>query len=69
MKKSVSYLCELAGVSRSGYYDWLKAAQLRAQRDEKDQLDIELIREIFISKKEKVGVLQIKMIMENDYSS
>ncbi|MGV3267706.1 IS3 family transposase, partial [Cytobacillus pseudoceanisediminis] len=62
MKKSVSYLCELAGVSRSGYYDWLKAAQLRAQRDEKDQLDIELIREIFISKKEKVGVLQIKMI-------
>ncbi|WP_099049187.1 IS3 family transposase [Cytobacillus oceanisediminis] len=69
LKKSVSYLCELAGVSRSGYYDWLKAAQLRAQRDEKDQLDIELIREIFISKKEKVGVLQIKMIMENDYSS
>jgi putative transposase len=45
----------------------LKAAPLRAQRDEQDELDIELIREIFISKKEKVGALQIKMIMENDY--
>ncbi|MFB7640163.1 IS3 family transposase [Peribacillus butanolivorans] len=32
-------------------------------------MDIELIRNIFISKKEKVGALQIKMIMENDYSS
>ncbi|WP_197205630.1 hypothetical protein [Cytobacillus firmus] len=25
LKKSVSYLCELASVSRSGYYDWVKA--------------------------------------------
>ncbi|USK48204.1 IS3 family transposase [Bacillus sp. CMF12] len=69
LKKAVSYLCELAGVSRGGYYDWLKAAHLRAQRDEQDELDIELIQEIFISKKEKVGALQIKMILENDYSA
>jgi transposase InsO family protein len=47
----------------------LKAAQLRSQRDEQDELDIELIRKIFICKKEKVGALQIKMIMENDYLS
>lgn len=45
------YLCELAGVSRSGYYDWLKAAPLRAQRDEQDELDIELIQGIFVSQK------------------
>jgi len=69
LNKAVSYLCELAGVSRSGYYDWLKAAPIRAQRDEQDELDIELIQEIFISKREKVGALQIKMIMENDYSA
>ncbi|WP_318506702.1 IS3 family transposase [Bacillus sp. T3] len=69
LKKAVSFLCKLAGVSRSGYYDWLKAAPLRAQRDEQDELDIELIQEIFISKKEKVGALQIKMIMENDYTA
>ncbi|MCS0674486.1 IS3 family transposase [Cytobacillus firmus] len=69
LKKGASYLCELTGVSRSGYYDWLKAAQLRAQSDKQDELDIELIREVFKSKKELVGALQIKMIMENDYSS
>lgn len=57
----------MAGVSRSGYYDWVKAAPLRTLRDVQDELDIELIREIFINKKEKVGALQIKMIMENDY--
>lgn len=69
LKKAVSYLCKLAGVSRSGYYDWLKAAPLRALREEQDELDIELIRGIFMSKQEKVGALQIKMIMENDYSA
>ncbi|MEQ2529738.1 IS3 family transposase [Robertmurraya yapensis] len=68
LKNIVSFLCKLAGVSRSGYYDWLKAAPIRARRDEQDEMDVELIREIFISKKEKVGALQIKMIMENDYS-
>ncbi|MGD8031570.1 IS3 family transposase, partial [Pseudobacillus badius] len=69
MNKAVSYLCELAGVSRSGYYDWLKAAPLRAQRDEQDELNIVIIQEIFKSKKEKVGALQVKMIMQNDYSA
>lgn len=69
LNKAVSYLCELAGVSRSGYYDLLKAAPLRAQRDEQDELDIVLIQEIFKSKKEKVGALQVKMIMQNDYSA
>nr|WP_251032319.1 transposase [Mesobacillus foraminis] len=30
---------------------------------------MKLIREIFICKREKVGALQIKMIMENDYAA
>lgn len=30
-------------------------------------MDIQLIRDIFISKKGKAGAIQIKMIMENDY--
>jgi transposase InsO family protein len=67
LKGSVTYLCKLAGVSRSGYYDWLKSALSRELREEKDELDIELIRHIFKSKKEKVGALQIKMFLENDY--
>jgi putative transposase len=63
----VSYLCELAGVSRSGYYAWLKAAPIRQRKVEQDEMDIKLIQQIFKAKKEKVGALQIKMILENDY--
>ncbi|MFE8701639.1 IS3 family transposase [Cytobacillus sp. FJAT-54145] len=69
LKDTITYLCKLAGVSRSGYYDWVKAAPSREIRNEQDELDIELIRTIFSSKNEKVGALQIKMIMENDYSA
>jgi len=59
----------LAGVSKSGYYDWLKAETKRQQREEEDELDIELIRLIFKEKHGKVGALQIKMVLENDYSA
>ncbi|MDV7763349.1 IS3 family transposase [Peribacillus sp. CSMR9] len=68
-KKAVSYLCKFAGVSRSGYYDWLKAAPTRKLREEQDDLDIKLIKNILLSKKEKAGALQIKMVMENDHSA
>ncbi|QIZ09493.1 IS3 family transposase [Priestia megaterium] len=67
LKNLVSYLCELAEVSRSGYYAWLKAAIVRQRKDVEDELDIELIQFIFQQKKEKVGALQIKMILENNY--
>ena len=42
-KLSVSRLCELAGVSRSGYYAWLKAAPVREEREEADRADFALI--------------------------
>ena len=63
----VSFLCELSGVSRSGYYAWLQAAGKRDLREIQDETDTELIEYIFRQKKEKAGVIQIKMIMENDY--
>jgi putative transposase len=62
----VTYLCDLAGVSRSGYYEWLKASEIRESRLEQDEADIALIKEIFNQKNEKVGALQIKMFLEND---
>ena len=31
---SISELCRIAGVSRSGYYAWLDAAPLRQSREE-----------------------------------
>lgn len=40
---SVSDLCNIAGVSRSGYYNWVAAAPIREARELKDQADFELI--------------------------
>ena len=44
---SISILCELAGVSRSGYYAWLKAAPTREARELQDKADFELILAIY----------------------
>lgn len=35
----VSELCSMAGVSRSGYYAWLKAAPARAKKEARDRED------------------------------
>ena len=40
---SVKELCQIAGVSRSGYYAWLKAAPIREQQEERDRKDFDLI--------------------------
>jgi transposase InsO family protein len=40
---NISWLCKYAGVSRSGYYNWLANEPLRQQREEKDKSDFELI--------------------------
>lgn len=42
---SVSLLCEIAGVSRSGYYSWLKAEETRQAREERDRADFALVLE------------------------
>ena len=63
----VSYLCEFTGVSRSGYYAWIKSETKRQIRDDNDEKDMEIIRWIFTQNHEKVGALQIKMILENDF--
>ena len=39
----VKTLCEIAGVSRSGYYEWLKAEPLRHAREKQDRADFEQI--------------------------
>lgn len=40
---SVKELCSIAGVSRSGYYAWLKAAPIREQQEEQDRKDFDQI--------------------------
>jgi putative transposase len=62
----VTYLCVLAGVSRGGYYEWLKASETRESRLKQDEDDVALIKEFFYKKNEKVGALSIKMFLEKD---
>jgi transposase InsO family protein len=40
---TVTELCAIAHVSRSGYYRWIDAAPKRAEREKADQADFELI--------------------------
>ena len=40
---SVTALCEIAGVSRSGYYRWVSAEAARNKREQQDRADFELI--------------------------
>jgi len=44
---SINKLCEIAGVSRSGYYGWLKAAPYREKCEQKDREDFDLILEAY----------------------
>ena len=40
---SIKTLCEMAGVSRSGYYAWVKAAPTRELKEQQDRDDFDLI--------------------------
>ena len=40
---NITWLCKYAGVSRSGYYNWLKAVDVRTAQDEQDKKDFEVI--------------------------
>lgn len=44
---NLSWLCKIAGVSRSGYYNWLASESARQQREAQDQADFELILEAY----------------------
>lgn len=44
---SITALCELAGVSRSGYYRWLSAEGTRLRKERQDQADFELVLQAY----------------------
>ncbi len=66
----VTYLCNLAGVSTSGYYNYhssiSKQNRRRKQLSEKERY--KLIRKVFESGKKKIGAKQIKMKLERKYN-
>ena len=58
---SASALCEIAVVSRSGYYRWVSAEDVRMKREEQDRADFELILTAYNFRGYKKGVLSINM--------
>ena len=58
---TVTELCDIAGVSRSGYYGWLRAEDTRRRREEHDRLDFRLILEAYRFRGYDKGVRGIHM--------
>ena len=44
---NLSWLCETAGVSRSGYYSYLASEELRQRREQRDRQDFLMILEAY----------------------
>lgn len=44
---NVSWMCQIAGVSRSGFYAWRNGAPARLQREDEDEKDFELVLEAY----------------------
>lgn len=66
-KNLAKYFCELTGVSRSGYYSFLKAHECRLEREKADLEARDHILMAFNRRGYKKGSRSIKMILENDY--
>ena len=58
---TVTELCYIAGVSRSGYYGWLRAEEARRKREEHDRSDFRLILEAYRFRGYDKGVRGIHM--------
>jgi len=65
----VSYLCKIADVSRSGYYNYfsVKSQEQRKRKDEKDEVLKEIIIKAYRFKNRKKGARQIKMTLAGQF--
>ncbi len=57
-------MCKIAKVSKSGYYKWLRN---KDKISFNDILDYTLVKDIFFTEKEKIGIRRIKMKLEDIY--
>jgi putative transposase len=66
----VKYLCEVAGVSRSGYYNYfsMKSQEQRSRKDKEDEIVKEIILKAFNFKGRKKGARQIKMTLDGQFN-
>lgn len=60
---NITWLCEIAYVSRSGYYSWLKREDARQKRDAKDKEDFEEILKVYNHRKKAKGSRSIQMAL------
>ena len=58
---SIKDLCLLSGVSRSGYYRWVAAAETRLRREKQDQADFENIKMAYDFRGYAKGYRSIRM--------
>ncbi|MGR5880039.1 IS3 family transposase [Bacillus pacificus] len=65
----VRYLCQVAGVSRSGYYNYFLAISQsrREKRIHQDEIVKEIILKAFRFKNRKKGARQIKMTLAGQF--
>lgn len=68
LKNITKYFCELLGVSRSGYYNYLKAEDTRNTREDIDLKMKHIILKAFDRRGYKKGSRSIKMILENEFN-
>lgn len=60
---SIKMLCDIAGVSRSGYYRWIGSAGEREKQELKDQADFELILTAYAKRGYEKGARGIYMTL------
>lgn len=68
LKNITKYFCELLGVSRSGYYSYLKAKDTRNTKEYRDLKIKDIVLKAFNRRGYKKGSRSIKMILENEFN-
>lgn len=59
--QSIKELCQIAGVSRSGYYNWLASEDFRNEKEARDKRDFELILKAYSYRGYDKGIRGIHM--------
>jgi putative transposase len=69
LKNLLSYLCKIAGVSRSGYYNFFSLQRQKAmeQKEKQDHKVKAIILKAYNFKRRKKGARQIKMTLAGQY--
>ena len=63
----IQYMCQVAQVSRSGYYAYCKRIQIVCLKDLQDKIDFAYIKEAFNYRGFDKGARQIKMRLMRKY--